>query len=40
MMLSKDDPIVSFKSMPIESIMKNPKINLQITERGGHLCWF
>lgn len=40
MMLSKDDPIVSYKSMPLESIRGNQKIKLEATERGGHLCWF
>lgn len=40
MMLSKDDPIVSYSSMPIESIASNDLITLHSTERGGHLCWF
>ena len=40
MMLSEDDPIVSFKSMPLESLKMNRNINLYITEKGGHLCWF
>ncbi len=40
MMLSKDDPIVSYGSMPLDSIKGNGNIELQATERGGHLCWF
>ena len=40
MMLSKDDPIVSYSSMPIDSIKNNSNITLHSTERGGHLCWF
>ena len=40
MMLAKDDPIVSYASMPLESLFSNPNIKLQTTERGGHLCWF
>jgi predicted alpha/beta-fold hydrolase len=40
MMLSKDDPIVSYKSMPFESLSSNEKITLYSTEKGGHLCWF
>lgn len=40
MMLSKDDPIVSYTSMPMKSIESNPNITLHATERGGHLCWF
>lgn len=40
MMLSKDDPIVSYTSMPLESIQGNKNITLYATERGGHLCWF
>lgn len=39
-MLSKDDPIVSYTSMPLESISKNENIKLFETDRGGHLCWF
>ena len=40
MMFAKDDPIVSYSSMPISSIEGNSNITLQATERGGHLCWF
>lgn len=40
MMLSKDDPIVSYTSMPFASIEKNEKIKLYTTDKGGHLCWF
>jgi predicted alpha/beta-fold hydrolase len=40
MMLSKDDPIVSYTSMPFDSILGNEMIKLQTTEKGGHLCWF
>ena len=40
MMLSKDDPIVSYTSMPFASIEKNEMIKLYTTEKGGHLCWF
>lgn len=40
LMLSKDDPIVSYSSMPLSSINSNPNITLQTTEKGGHLCWF
>ena len=39
-MVSKDDPIVSYESMPIENIKKNKKIQFVATEKGGHLCWF
>lgn len=39
-MLAKDDPIVSFTSMPLDSIQANKNIELQTTEKGGHLCWF
>lgn len=39
-MVSKDDPIVSYSSMPTENIQRNPKIKFVATERGGHLCWF
>lgn len=39
-MTSKDDPIVSYASMPIESIRKNKNIKFVTTEKGGHLCWF
>ena len=40
MMLSKDDPIVSYSSMPLDAIKSNPNINLYTTEKGAHLCWF
>lgn len=40
LMLSKDDPIVSYTSMPLESIQSNSNIRLFTTDRGGHLCWF
>jgi predicted alpha/beta-fold hydrolase len=40
MMVSKDDPIVSYNSMPIDAIKSNPNINFVATEKGGHLCWF
>jgi uncharacterized protein len=40
MMVSKDDPIVSYETMPLETIKSNKNINLVVTERGGHLCWF
>ncbi len=40
MMVSKDDPIVSYNSMPFDSIEKNKNIKLVATEKGGHLCWF
>ena len=40
MMVSKDDPIVSYSSMPLDSIKSNPNINLYTTEKGAHLCWF
>lgn len=40
MMVSKDDPIVSYNSMPLDAIKSNPNINFVVTERGGHLCWF
>lgn len=38
--MSKDDPIVSYNSMPVESIKKNKKIKFVTTQKGGHLCWF
>ena len=31
MMLSKDDPIVSYNSMPLDAIRSNPNINLVVT---------
>jgi len=40
MMVSKDDPIVSYSSMPLESLQKNENITFFETDRGGHLCWF
>lgn len=40
MMVSKDDPIVSYSSMPLDSINGNPNITLNATEKGAHLCWF
>ena len=40
MMVSKDDPIVSFASMPFKELQENPNITLEATEKGGHLCWF
>lgn len=39
-MLSKDDPIVSYKTMPFQSFKNNSNIELTATEKGGHLCWF
>jgi predicted alpha/beta-fold hydrolase len=40
MMVSKDDPIVSYNSMPLETIKANKNIKFVVTEKGGHLCWF
>ena len=40
MMISKDDPIVSYNSMPLETIKDNKNINLVVTDKGGHLCWY
>jgi len=40
MMVSKDDPIVSYTSMPFDSINNNSNIQFRSTDRGGHLCWF
>jgi predicted alpha/beta-fold hydrolase len=40
MMVSKDDPIVSYSSMPLESLQNNEQISFHATDRGGHLCWF
>ena len=40
LMTSKDDPIVSYSSMPHKEIKENPNIRFVATERGGHLCWF
>lgn len=39
-MVSKDDPIVPFSTIPIESLNKNKNIKLLVTEQGGHMCWF
>lgn len=40
LMASKDDPIVSFGSMPLSEIKENKNIKFVTTERGGHLCWY
>jgi predicted alpha/beta-fold hydrolase len=40
LILSKDDPIVSYSSMPIHHISNNAKIKFIATDRGSHLCWF
>ena len=40
MMMAKDDPIVSYKAMPMGCLLDNKKIKIQTTEKGGHLCWF
>lgn len=40
LMVSKDDPIVSYRAMPHEQIKTNEKIKFVETEKGGHLCWF
>lgn len=40
LMTSKDDPIVSYSSMPHEEIAANDKIKFVATEKGGHMCWF
>jgi len=37
---SKDDPIAINKSIPIETLAKNPNIIYAETSHGGHLCWF
>jgi len=37
---SKDDPIAVSKSIPVETLAKNPNIIYAETKRGGHLCWF
>ena len=39
-LFSEDDPIVNYKTMPINSIANNKNIKLITTEKGGHLCWF
>ena len=40
LMTAKDDPIVCYESIPIETISQNKIIQLLVTEKGGHLCWF
>jgi len=37
---AKDDPMVAFSTVPVETINKNNKIRLIATNTGGHLCWF
>jgi len=37
---AKDDPIAVHKSIPVETLKKNPNIIYAETNRGGHLCWF
>ena len=37
---AEDDPMVSFKTVPIKTIEKNKKIKFLSTKTGGHLCWF
>lgn len=40
LMVSKDDPIVSYKAMPHDAIIENNSIKFVATEKGGHLCWY
>lgn len=40
LMVSKDDPIVSYKAMPHDQIKGNQNIKFVATEKGGHLCWY
>lgn len=40
LMISKDDPIVSYNAMPHDAISENKNIKFVTTEKGGHLCWF
>lgn len=38
-MNSKDDPIVSSKSIPQE-LKTNRNVEFVLTESGGHVCWY
>ena len=40
LMVSKDDPIVSYAAMPHTEIKENKNIKFVATEKGGHLCWY
>lgn len=37
---SKDDPMVPFESVPVDSIRKNKHINFCPTDKGAHMCWY
>jgi len=37
---AKDDPIVTSRLLPKEDIVRNDKLILAETSRGGHICWF
>ena len=39
-MHSVDDPIVTFKGVPIESFQQHDKALLMVTSNGGHVGWF
>jgi len=36
---AEDDPVVSFKTLPVEDLKKNPRLYVAITKRGGHIGW-
>ena len=37
---AEDDPMVDFRTIPVETIKKNSRIKFISTKKGGHLCWF
>jgi len=34
-----DDPVISFKSIPVDDVERNPNLYLVVTHRGGHIGW-
>jgi len=37
---AKDDPISTYRSIPVGTLKSNPNIIFAETRRGGHVCWF
>jgi len=39
-MHSRDDPIVTFDCVPLETLHSNPHIIHADTSHGAHVCWY